>query len=108
MTAELKTVTVVKGGQAILRDASLSCRSGVVTALCGPNGAGKTTALSVLTGALIPTTGNAFLEGEEVRSISELILARRRAVVSQSSLLSFPFQVHEVVAMGRAPHYGRS
>lgn len=108
MTAELKTVTVVKGGQAILRDASLSCRSGVVTALCGPNGAGKTTALSVLTGALIPTTGNAFLEGQEVRLINELSLARRRAVVSQSSLLSFPFQVHEVVAMGRAPHYGRS
>ncbi|MEO1405207.1 MAG: ATP-binding cassette domain-containing protein [Pseudomonadota bacterium] len=108
MTAELKTVSVVKGGQPILQNASLHCIAGELTAFCGPNGAGKTTALSVLTAALSPDTGAAVLEGEDLGAIDELSLARRRAVVSQSSQLSFPFQVHEVVAMGRAPHHGLS
>ncbi|MEL7128550.1 MAG: ATP-binding cassette domain-containing protein [Pseudomonadota bacterium] len=108
MTAELAGVTVERGGHAILKDAHVSCPPGAFTALCGPNGAGKTTALSVMTGALIPDAGTARLEGANLSDIHRLALARRRAVVSQSSQLGFPFQVHEVVAMGRAPHHGHA
>lgn len=107
MTAEIYTASVIRNGRAILDDVSLSCTPGRFTALCGPNGAGKTTALSVMTGALKPETGHARLDGTDIQSIPKLNLARRRAVVSQSSQLGFPFQVHEVVAMGRAPHHGR-
>lgn len=106
MSADLVSASVIRNGHAILKDANLSCRPAAFTALCGPNGAGKTTALSVMTGALEPEEGSALLEGENVRNVSRIALARRRAVVSQTSQLGFPFQVHEVVAMGRAPHHG--
>ena len=108
MTLALENASVVRGGRAILDRASFVCAAGKFTALCGPNGAGKTTALSVMSGAVRPEMGAAMLDGRGVRAFAPAPLARRRAVVSQSSLLSFPFQVHEVVAMGRAPHHGRT
>lgn len=108
MTLSLKNASVIREGRAILDRADVVCTAGTFTALCGPNGAGKTTALSVLSGALRADKGDAFLDKRNIRSFPPADLARRRAVVSQNALLSFPFQVHEVVAMGRAPHHGRS
>ncbi len=108
MTLTLKTASVIRGGRAILDRASLVCEAGRFSALCGPNGAGKTTALSAMSGAIRCDAGAALFEGRPLRAFRPAVLARRRAVVSQSSPLSFPFQVHEVVAMGRAPHQGRT
>ncbi|MEM6652226.1 MAG: ATP-binding cassette domain-containing protein [Pseudomonadota bacterium] len=106
MVARLENASVIRGGRAILADATGNCRPACFTAFCGPNGAGKTTALSVLTGSLKPDRGHAELEGRDIRSIDRGVLARQRAVVSQASALTFPFQSYEVVSMGRAPHLG--
>ncbi|MEM1086628.1 MAG: heme ABC transporter ATP-binding protein [Pseudomonadota bacterium] len=108
MSLELREVSVIRGGRKILSDVSGQVKAGQFTAFCGPNGAGKTTALTAATGSMTPERGEAFLDGDRVASASRADLAKRRAVVSQSSVLSFPFHVHEVVAMGRAPHFGRS
>ncbi|MEM9420915.1 MAG: heme ABC transporter ATP-binding protein [Pseudomonadota bacterium] len=106
MSLELKKASIFRNRRAILDDATFACMPGRFTALCGANGAGKTTALSVLSGALKPQTGHAYLEGAAIRAIPPQDLARRRAVVSQISMLTFPFEVHEVVSMGRGPHHG--
>ncbi len=108
MTLQLEAATVIRGGRAILADATFSAQAGRFTALCGPNGAGKTTALSALAGSLQPERGRASLDGKNIADLRPLDLARRRAVLPQSPILSFPFRVHEVVAMGRTPHHGRS
>ncbi|MEL6277257.1 MAG: ATP-binding cassette domain-containing protein [Pseudomonadota bacterium] len=107
MSAELINATVERGGKQILRNVSVSCPAGAITAFCGPNGAGKTTALSLMTGAIAPNAGEAKLDDLRVRRQRPEALARRRAVVSQYSQLSFPFAVYEVIAMGRTPHFGR-
>lgn len=104
----LRQATVVRGGRPILDSASLTCRTGAFTALCGANGAGKSTALSVLSGALKADKGAAFLGETPISKFAPRDLARMRAIVAQQSVLSFPFLVHEVVAMGRTPHEGRS
>ncbi|MEO0550441.1 MAG: ATP-binding cassette domain-containing protein [Pseudomonadota bacterium] len=108
MVASLNHVSVIRSGRAILNDASGACNPACFTAFCGPNGAGKTTALSVMTGALRPDRGVAQLDETDIRAIDRGTLARQRAVVSQSSALTFPFQAYEVVVMGRAPHLGRT
>ncbi|MEM8771322.1 MAG: ATP-binding cassette domain-containing protein [Pseudomonadota bacterium] len=108
MTLTLGKASVIRGGKAILNEAAFACAPGRFTALCGPNGAGKTTALSVLSGALKADKGRALLDAHNVRAFASADLARRRAVVSQISMLTFPFEAHEVVAMGRAPHFGIS
>ncbi|MEM9169771.1 MAG: ATP-binding cassette domain-containing protein [Pseudomonadota bacterium] len=108
MTAELVEVSVERQRRRVLADVSLACEAGAITAFCGPNGAGKTTALSVLSGGLAARSGDVTLDGVALRRRRADALARRRAVVSQISTLNFPFDVHEVVAMGRTPHFGRA
>lgn len=104
MSLALKTTSVHRAGRAILERASFICQPGRVHVLCGPNGAGKTTALSLLSGALTPDEGEVLLDGFALQVFSARALARRRAVVRQATEMSFPFKVHEVVAMGRTPH----
>ncbi|MEE4154757.1 MAG: heme ABC transporter ATP-binding protein [Erythrobacter sp.] len=104
MSLALRDVGVIRSGRAILDRASLSCEPGRFTAFCGPNGAGKTTALSLLSGSLAPDAGEVFIDGAPLSALKPLELARRRAVVAQSSSLGFPFHVHEIVEMGRTPH----
>jgi len=72
--AELVSVSHSYGKVAALSGVTLALQPGQVTALLGPNGAGKTTAVSLLTGLLKPTAGEARLFGADPRSMA----ARRR------------------------------
>ena len=47
-----------------VRDVSLRVKAGGVLALLGPNGAGKTTTVRMLSGILVPTSGQARIAGE--------------------------------------------
>jgi linearmycin/streptolysin S transport system ATP-binding protein len=46
---------------------SLSVQAGEIFSLLGPNGAGKSTTLSILSGLIPPTEGEAFIMGKSVR-----------------------------------------
>lgn len=87
-------------GKHLLRDASLVLRPGRVISLIGPNGAGKSTMLRLFTGELTPTSGEILVDGRNMATIAPGELSRRRAVVAQSTPLSFPFTVLEVVLLG--------
>lgn len=73
---------------------------GKVTVIVGPNGAGKSTVLKLLTGELAPTAGLVFLSSRDVSKCRPHELAQMRAVLPQSTHLSFPFTVHEVAGLG--------
>ena len=51
------------GARKVVRDVSVSVKSGEVVGLLGPNGAGKTTAFNVVTGVYAPTNGCLYLDG---------------------------------------------
>ena len=53
-------------GKVAVKDFTLEIYRGQVFILLGHNGAGKTTALSMLTGLLQPTSGQAFIQGIDV------------------------------------------
>ena len=80
--------------------------AGEAVGIVGPNSAGKTTILRLLSKVLAPTSGRIFVEGRDLARLPRLALARRLAVVPQEFAVAFPFQVAEVVLMGRYPHEG--
>jgi iron complex transport system ATP-binding protein len=104
---EAKGVGVAIGRHRLLEDVSLAVPPGLVTCVLGPNGAGKSTVLRVLAGALAPSAGTVSLAGRPLAAWPADALARLRAVLPQSSALSFAFTVAEVVLLGRTPHAGR-
>lgn len=104
--AAARGVDLARGGVQVLHDVSVEVRAGEVRALIGPNGAGKSSLLGVLTGDLEPARGTVEAAGAPLASWSTTELALRRAVMTQDVTLSFPFLVHEVVAMGRSPWHG--
>jgi len=97
-------VTVRVGRKALLENVDLGLRNGEIHALLGPNGAGKSTLLRVLTGETLPDEGEVFFEEHSLDSFKSEELALRRACLPQSSTLSFPFTIREVVSIGRLPH----
>lgn len=78
----------------------LGVAAGEVVAVLGPNGAGKSTLLKVMAGELSPASGRVVVDGRDLAILKAGELARLRAVVAQSSNLSFPFTVREVVRLG--------
>src|SRR5437660_7936420 len=61
-----------------LRDVSLELYEGEVTLLMGPSGSGKSTLLAVLSGLLMPDSGEVFALGEPLVAISEAAKMRFR------------------------------
>lgn len=90
-------------GRRLLHDIQLELAAGETLALLGPNGAGKSTLLRTLSGELPATSGTVELNGRPMQAWSGIELARQRAVLPQSSALRFPFEVRQVVALGRHP-----
>ncbi len=104
---EARNITVKRGAKRLLDNVSLSIVPGRLTAVIGPNGAGKSTLLRVVAGELASTEGHVLLDGANIRDMPVARLATRRSVVSQSTTLSFPFTVHEVVMLGATvPAFG--
>ena len=101
---ELSGVTVSAGGQTILRDISFGLDSGSTCAVLGANGAGKSTLLSAMGGDIAVENGEVLLGG---RGIDTWPLGERAHVMGmlhQDTGIDFPFEVAEIVLMGRTPH----
>ncbi len=103
---EAEEIEYAVGRKTLLSGVSLVLNPGELLAVIGPNGAGKSTLLRLLAGETRPSRGAVRLDGRPLDGWNRRALARRRAVLPQSSSLSFPFTVGEVVLLGRAPHTG--
>jgi len=90
----------------VLREVTLSIGAGELVVVIGPNGSGKSTLLRVLAGTLRPRVGRVRLFGVDVTELSRREVARRVALLSQTSEVAFGYRVEQVVMMGRSPHQG--
>jgi iron complex transport system ATP-binding protein len=100
----LQNATAQRGGNTLLSDVSLSVAAGECVVIVGPNGAGKSSALKALSGDLTLQSGQVYLNDTCIEQFTSLELAQRRAVLTQSYELAFPFSVTEVVEMASYCH----
>lgn len=100
----LKNGSFSYGEHEIFNRLEFSVSAGDVLCILGANGCGKTTLLRCLNGALKLKNGQVFLENHDISTMSTIDLAKNMGFVFQEHSAPFPFTVHEVVRMGRAPH----
>ncbi len=74
---ETKNLGISFGGLKAAQDVNLKIKKNEIYGLIGPNGAGKTTVFNMLTGVYLPTTGTFFLNGEELKGLSQETINKR-------------------------------
>ena len=66
MSILLKNISKNYGDQKALNGVTLTIEKGQITGLLGPNGAGKSTLMKIITGAILPSSGTAMVNGVDV------------------------------------------
>ena len=100
---EARALTVLRGAREVCRDVQLCIDEGECLGVVGPNGSGKTSLLLGLRG-LLPTRGEVRVAGVDPTRTSRRKMAHHVAVVPQRMEFSFPYEVEEMVLLGRTPH----
>ncbi len=102
----LDKVSKAFGGVTAVKNVSLTVEPGEILGVMGPNGSGKTTLFNLVSGALVPDSGEVLLQGERTNGLAPHQLCRRG--VARTFQLVRPFlalTVLENVLVGLG--YGR-
>lgn len=106
MILEIKNACCGYNENTIVKDISMEIQSGEITCLLGPNGVGKTTLFKSILGFLKLKNGEILLDGINISKWSRKNLALSIGYVPQAHTPPFPFNVLDVVVMGRTAHLG--
>ena len=68
---ETKDLGISFGGLKAAQNVNIKIKKNQIYGLIGPNGAGKTTIFNLLTGVYKPTAGTFYLDGEEIKNLSQ-------------------------------------
>ena len=71
MSIKIQSITKTYGAQKAVNNISFEIQKGEIVGFIGPNGAGKSTTMKILTGYLSPDSGEAFINGLNVKSHSQ-------------------------------------
>lgn len=88
----IKTYQSDFGAIQAVDDVSLQVKPGEFVALVGPSGSGKTTMLSILAALLKPTSGQIFVDGQDISEMNEV-----ERVALRREKIGFTFQANNLV-----------
>lgn len=100
MTLELRDVTFryASGEQPILDKLNLTLQTGQAMAVVGPSGCGKSTLLKVLSGQVVPESGDVLLNGQRIENLGSEAFRSVLGTVLQDDQL-FSSSVFDNIAM---------
>lgn len=104
MELELRNLSCGYGQRKVVDSISLSMNTGEVIGLLGANGCGKTTLIKTILGLLPVQGGEVLLDGKNIKNWTSARIARVIGYIPQMHTPPFPFQVVDVVLMGRTAH----
>lgn len=104
MSLQAQNITVRIDQNTLVDDVSLTLNAGEILTVIGSNGAGKSTLLKAICGDVPYQYGQVTLDDKPINAWHKREVAKRRAVLPQSSTLGFAFTALEVTLMGRTPH----
>lgn len=105
MMLETKGLTKRFGGLTVINELDLSMSEGEILGLIGPNGAGKSTLFNLVTGVLMPTSGQVFYDGNDItKKRPHQVAAMGIGRTFQLNPLFGDFTVYENVAAAHHLH----
>jgi iron complex transport system ATP-binding protein len=106
MTAPLSASSLYLsyGKTEVLKNISLDLPEGKITSIVGANASGKSSLLRCLARVLAPTKGGVSLEGVSITEQCSRDVARKVALLSQTSEAPDAMRVMDLVIRGRTPH----
>ena len=97
---EVKNIYCGYDNKDIIKDLSFKVNNGENLYIVGPNGCGKSTLLKSIAN-IIEYEGSVKIDNKEVSSFSRIDLAKKVALMSQTSQIYFPYTVYDTVSLGR-------
>lgn len=104
---KLEQLSYVINGATLLEQVDLAIEHGEIVAIMGRSGTGKTTLLRLLMGLIKPTSGQIYIDGEEITGLEENELNRVRTkmgLVFQGAALFDSLTVAQNVGFALAEH----
>jgi len=104
---KLKNVSIAFHGNRVLDSINLDIAEGEIMVIIGPSGSGKSTILRLMIGLLRPTSGEIWINGQEISRLNEEelnVIRRKMGMVFQYSALFDSMSVGENVAFGLRQH----
>ena len=102
---QTRNLDISVAGRRLIHQLKLKIESCTSWALLGRNGTGKTSLLHTLAKLMPAATGEIYLEGENLATLSGKPLARRIGLLFQQGLPAMPKTVFETAMLGRYPHH---
>ena len=106
VTIRTEDLSVRLGRHAAVTRVTTLLEPGQLVGIIGPNGAGKSTLIRALLGLAHSKSGEVWIDGSPITSLSRKDIARRVAYLPQGQTLHWPLLVERLVALGRMPHLG--
>lgn len=88
----------------IIQDLDITLPEGKIIGLIGPNGSGKSTFLKALARILTPETGQVWLDNQLLTHYPSKEVAKKIAMLAQTTEANLSMNVKEVVSYGRYPY----
>ncbi len=104
MFMEVKNAAFSYGKKVIFEGLNFSLVEGGIFCLLGPNGTGKSTLLDCIMGVQKLQEGSISIKGESIAKMAPRELAKFVSYVPQIQTASFPFEVIQMVLMGRTAY----
>ncbi len=92
---ELKSMAKIFGNQSALEDINFHVKKGETFGLLGPSGSGKTTTIKILTGQLMPTSGEAYVFNVPIATLNKSKYRKRFGVLTDNSGLYQRLSIHD-------------
>lgn len=100
----IENVTAGYEQQTIFEQLSIDIEAGKITTIIGPNGCGKSTLLKTIGRILKKTSGDIYLQEQNMQSMSTKDIAKKLAILAQSPSAPDQLKVGELISYGRYPH----
>lgn len=101
---EVCNVSKQYSNKAVVKDVSLKIQKGKITSFIGPNGAGKSTLLTMISRLTSMSSGQIYIDGQDITQADNTELAKKISILKQSNHLNIRLTIRELVSFGRFPY----